>query len=99
MNYLAENNTIGIRKIQGDDFAVHRALMTGRYTSMQLLPEMYDYTLQKIKMEQIRVFTIIDKQTGKVCGFCQFDMEQETEPEFGIDILDDYMGLGYGFQA
>lgn len=44
-------------------------------------------------------FAVVELESGEICGFSQLDMQNENCPQFGIDIIDAYMGKGYGYRA
>ena len=45
------------------------------------------------------LFSIVEKDTGCIAGFCEIDHISEDEPTIGITLLDKYRGRGYGYLA
>ena len=99
MKFLAEDDIIGMRLMRPKEAGLHFE-MTRKNTELQTVHEWLCAHLQdEIKAGKKIVYTIIDKASESVCGFCQLDMENPKQPEIGIDIDSSFAGKGYGYRA
>lgn len=71
--------------------------------SRSVLGKNYDMVFptlwKQIQKGEVVLYVVELKTSGDVCGFCQLDMDDPKHPEFGIDMLTEYMGNGYGKRA
>lgn len=56
-------------------------------------------TWQDLNATNVFSCTVVEKGTGKICGFCQFRSIDTFTPEVGIDMRDGYMEKGYAQEA
>jgi len=100
MEMCGETENIAIRRLSEEDYSVYYEMNYSRSLFQKLF---HDEFMQKIweraNAEDILVYTIIEKQTNEICGFCQLEHVNTSTPELGIDIRDGFMGRGYAQEA
>ncbi len=45
------------------------------------------------------VCTVVQKNSGRICGFCQLDGAKTRTPKIGIDMIEAFRGRGYAQEA
>lgn len=99
MVYLQEDDVLGIVRITEKEKETYYQMSKSR----SFLKGMYDEVFKSMWEENITgiivMFAVYEKKSNNICAFCQFDMQHPSIPEFGLDVLDEYMDMGYGTKA
>lgn len=61
--------------------------------------DLFEEIWRELQEGELVIFVVEIKTTKEVCAFCQLDKSKDNIPEFGLDVIDNYMGLGYGKRA
>lgn len=96
MDYLEEDEVIGIRRITEADKDTYYQMGKARSFMKSLYDDIFERLWDEFISEEVIMFTAFEKESDSICGFCQLDMAHLSKPEIGIDILDGYMDKGYG---
>ena len=95
-----EQGRLIIRQISEEDYSAYYEMQYSR----SFVRKFFDYEFmrkvwKKEKEEHLLIFTIIEKCSNEICGFCQLKHMDTPTPELGIDIIDEFMGKGYAQEA
>lgn len=96
MNYLEEDEMIGIRGIAENDRDTYYKMAKARSLMKGIYDEIFESVWKEIITGGLVMFVAVEKETNMVCGFCQLDRQNPFAPEIGIDIIDEFMDKGYG---
>ena len=99
MVILKSSDKVSIAEIDEETKEIYRQMSQSRSVVKSMYSsEQFPQTWESLKTNDF-VCTVIENQTGQVCGFVQI-LETDTKtPEVGIDIMDEFMGNGYGYEA
>ena len=99
MAVLKRSDKVSISEIDEETKEIYRqmsqscSVIKSMYSS-----EKFSQTWENIKANDF-VCPVIENRTGKVCGFCQILETESKTPEVGIDIMEEFMGNGYGYES
>lgn len=96
MDYLEEDEFIGIRRITEEDKGTYYKMSKARSVMSGLYDDIFEMLWEKIISGSLVMFVSAEKRSNSICGFCQLDMQNPSVPEIGIDMIDEYMNMGYG---
>ena len=99
MVYLQEDSVLGIAKITEQEKDAYYQMSKSRSFLKSMYDEVFKTMWEEIMTDVIVIFVVFEKETNNICAFCQFDMQRQSMPEFGLDVLDKYMDRGYGTRA
>ncbi len=99
MIILKSSDKVSIAEIDEETKEIYRQMSQSRSVIKSMYSsEQFPRTWESLK-EYDFVCPVIENQTGRVCGFAQIlEMDSKT-PEVGIDIIDECMGKGYGYES
>lgn len=99
MVILKSSDKVSVAEIDEETKEIYRQMSQSRSVVKSMhSSEQFPQTWESLKTNDF-VCTVIENQTGQVCGFVQI-LETDTKtPEVGIDIMDEFMGNGYGYEA
>ena len=95
-----EQGRLIIRQISEKDYSAYYEMQYSR----SFIQKFFEYGFvrevwEKEKEGHLLIFTIIEKCSNEICGFCQLKHMDTPTPELGIDIIDEFMGNGYAQEA
>lgn len=99
MIYLQEDDVLGIVRITEKEKETYYQMSKSRSFLKGMYNEVFKTMWEEIITGVIIMFAVYEKKSNSICAFCQFDMQQSSMPEFGLDVLDEYMDKGYGTKA
>ena len=97
--YLIDDEIVGIRPMEEAYKNIYYTMAKSRSVFGNNYDKVFPTLWEQIQNKDVILYVVELKATGDVCGFCQLDMDDPTHPEFGIDMLTEYMGNGYGKRA
>lgn len=99
MVILKSSDKVSIARIDEETKEIYRQMSQSRSVVKSLYSsEKFPQTWEQLKSNDF-VCTVIKNQTGQVCGFAQILETESKTPEVGIDIMDGFMGNGYGYES
>ncbi len=99
MVILKSSDKVSITEIDEDTKEIYRQMSQSRSVVKSLYSsEQFPQTWERLKINDF-VCPVIENRTGQVCGFVQILETDTTTPEVGIDIVDEFMGNGYGYES
>ena len=99
MVILKSSDKVSITEIDEDSKEIYRQMSQSRSVVKSLYSsEQFPQTWERLKINDF-VCPVIENRTGQVCGFVQILETDTTTPEVGIDIMDEFMGNGYGYES
>lgn len=97
---LKIGNKISIRKLDNDDKATYHDLYYSSSSFKAVFNEiLFENIWKEANSESILVCTIVEKGSGRICGFCQLDGANTRTPKIGIDMIEAFRGRGYAQEA
>lgn len=99
MVILKSSDKISVAQIDEGTKEIYRQMSQSRSVVKALYSsDKFPQTWDQLKANDL-VCPVIEKQTGRVCGFAQILETESKTPEVGIDIMDEFMGKGYGYES
>ena len=100
MENFGDDKQVYIRKLSEEDYSTYREVSYTHFSYKNVFTEKFMQTIWK-EVNAVNGFpcAIIEKSTGKTCGFCHLKNIDTSTPEVGIDMRDDYMGREYAQEA
>ena len=97
-----EQGILIIRRISEEDYSTYYEMKYSRtivrkffaFESLRVI-----WKKEEENEEYLQIFTIIEKCSNEICGFCQLKHIDTPTPELGIDIIDGFMERGYAQEA
>ncbi len=100
MGNFGEGKQVSIRKLREEDYSIYREVTYAHFAYKNVFTEKFMQGIWKeVNASNGLTCTIIEKDTGDICGFCQLKNIDTSTPEVGIEIRDGYMGKGYAQEA
>ncbi len=100
MENFGDSKQVYIRKLVEGDYSIYREVSYAHFSYKNVFTEKLMQTLWKeVNAANGLACTIVEKNTGEICGFCQLKNIDISTPEIGIEMRDDYMGRGYAQEA
>lgn len=99
MVILKSSDKVSIVEIDEETKEIYRQMSQSRSVVKSLYSsEQFPQTWERLKTNDF-VCPVVENQARRVCGFAQI-LETDTKtPEVGIDIMDEFMGKGYGYES
>nr|DAQ63001.1 MAG TPA: acetyltransferase domain containing protein [Caudoviricetes sp.] len=99
MVILKSSDKVSIAQIDEGTKEIYRQMSQSRSVVKSLYSsDKFPQTWGQLKANDF-VCPVIENQTGRVCGFAQILETESKTPEVGIDIMDEFMGKGYGYES
>lgn len=99
MVYFQEDDILEIARITEKEKDTYYRVSKSRSVLKGMYDTVFETMWENIIAGAIVMFAVFEKETNSICAFCQLDMQHPSMPEFGIDVLDEYMDKGYGTRA
>ena len=94
--YLMEDDVIGIQMMSEKYKHSYYEMSKSRALFSPLYDDMFEKIWGKLQEEEWVLFVAQIKSTQEICAFCSLNNTNKKIPEFGLDVLDGYMGMGFG---
>ncbi len=92
-----ESENLIVRHLEEADKEFYFNIHCSRWKYLELYTEhIFEKEWEGQFSEKIISCVVIEKASGKICGFCELSKAETRTPHIGIDIFDTYKGNGYG---